>query len=64
MDAIEWLDYSKPPPGYLVAGDADEPEVRAGLALSECSYAEATSAGACHLCGYKTKFGAAHDAKP
>ena len=31
-EAVAQLDYSKPPPGYTIAGDHDEPRVRAGLA--------------------------------
>lgn len=31
---IPRLNYSKPPPGYTIVGDADEPQVRSGLALS------------------------------
>jgi len=31
---VQRLDYGKPPPGHTICGDADEPQVRAGIALS------------------------------
>jgi hypothetical protein len=31
---VQRLDYGKPPSGYTICGDADEPQVRAGIALS------------------------------